>query len=155
MPENTNRQTVLILEDEPIISRILTRTLSFEGLETDSAENGLIAQDKIASGKNYDLFLFDIRTPVINGIEVYTYIEEYCPEAVSKVIFMTGDCLNATTSGFLERVKRPVIEKPFRPEELLELINRVMPSLLTHNKPAAQLLPAGQELQYRQFAYGR
>ena len=131
MTENTNRKNVLILEDEPTITRILTRTLSCEGMEVDSAENGLIAQDKIASGKNYDLFLFDIRTPVINGMQVYTYLEEHYPEAVSKVMFMTGDCLNAATSRFLERVKRPVLEKPFTPEQLVKLINQVMPGKLS------------------------
>jgi DNA-binding response OmpR family regulator len=133
MSENTKRKKVLVMEDEPIISRILTRTLSSKGLEVDAAENGQVAEDKIASGKNYDLFLFDIRTPIINGMQVYMYMEEHFPENASKVIFMTGDCLNGATSRFLERVKRPVIEKPFRPEELLELINRVMPPVLMHN----------------------
>jgi DNA-binding response OmpR family regulator len=126
MPENTNRKKVLVLEDEPVITRILTRTLSFEGMEVDSAENGQVAKDRIASGKHYDLFLFDIRTPIINGMQVYKYLEEHRPEATSKVMFMTGDCLNAATSHFLEKVQRPVIEKPFTPAELVELINRVM-----------------------------
>jgi len=126
MPENSICKKVLVMEDEPIINRIVTRTLSAEGMEVDSAENGLVAEDKIASGKNYDLFLFDIRTPVINGMQVYKYIEEHCPEAASRVIFMTGDSLNTATSRFLERVKRPVMEKPFTPAELLELIHRVI-----------------------------
>jgi DNA-binding response OmpR family regulator len=133
MSETINQKKVLVMEDEPIISRILTRTLASKGLEVDSAENGQIAEDKIASGKNYDLFLFDIRTPIINGMQVYMYIEEHFPESTSKVIFMTGDCLNTATSRFLERVKRPVIEKPFRPEELLDLITRVMPPVLSHS----------------------
>jgi DNA-binding response OmpR family regulator len=124
MLENTNGKKVLVLEDEPVITRILTRTLSFEGMEVDSAENGQVAEDRIASGKNYDLFLFDIRTPVINGMQVYKFIEEHRPEAVSKVMFMTGDCLNAATSNFLERVKRPVLEKPFTPVELMKTINK-------------------------------
>jgi DNA-binding response OmpR family regulator len=127
IPENTNRKKVLVLEDEPVITRILTRTLSLEGMEVDSAENGLMAKDKLASGMGYDLFLFDIRTPIVNGIQVYKYLEDHYPAAASKVVFMTGDCLNAATSRFLERVKRPVLEKPFTPIELLEFINRVMP----------------------------
>ena len=124
MPESTRCKKVLVLEDEPVITRILTRTLSFEGMEVDSAENGQVAEDKIASGKNYDLFLFDIRTPIINGMQVYKYIEDRRPEDTAKVMFMTGDCLNAATSRFLEKVKRPVLEKPFTPAELLEKIRK-------------------------------
>jgi DNA-binding response OmpR family regulator len=124
MPENKNPKKVLIMEDEPVISRIVTRALSAEGMEVDAAENGLIAEARIASGNNYDLFLFDIRTPIINGMQVYQYMEKHCPGAASRVIFMTGDSLNAATSHFLERVKRPVLEKPFTPAELLEKINK-------------------------------
>jgi|WetSurMetagenome_2_1015567.scaffolds.fasta_scaffold45808_2 CheY-like chemotaxis protein len=124
MPENTKRKKVLVLEDEPVISRILTRTLASEGLDVDSVENGQMAQERIATGKHYDLFLFDIRTPVINGMQVYRYIEEHRPEATSKVMFMTGDCLNAATSQFLEKTKRPALEKPFTPAELLEKVHK-------------------------------
>ena len=126
MSDNTNHKKVLVLEDEPVISKILTRALSSEGMEVDATENGLLAEARIASGKKYDLFLFDIRTPVINGMQVYQYIEERYPQAVSKVMFMTGDNLNTATRNFLERVKRPVLEKPFTPSELMELINQVM-----------------------------
>jgi CheY-like chemotaxis protein len=131
MLENSNGKKVLVLEDEPIISRILTRTLTSEGLEVDSVENGQAAQERIASGKHYDLFLFDIRTPVINGMQVYRFIEEHRPEATSKVMFMTGDSLNVSTSNFLEKVKRPVLEKPFTPAELLEKLQKnFTPALL-------------------------
>jgi len=124
MSEKTNSKNVLVLEDEPIITRILSRTLTSEGMQVDTAENGVIARNNIKSGKHYDLFLFDIRTPVLNGIQLYQYIEEHYPEATSRVVFMTGDCLNAMTSRFLENAKRPVIEKPFTPGELLEFLNQ-------------------------------
>jgi DNA-binding response OmpR family regulator len=127
MSETTSPKNVLVLEDEPIITRILTRTLSSAGMKVDTAENGVIARNNIKSGKHYDLFLFDIRTPILNGMQLYQFIEENYPEAASRVVFMTGDSLNAMTSCFLEKAKRPVIEKPFTPGELLDFLNRPKP----------------------------
>jgi DNA-binding response OmpR family regulator len=37
-----NYNRVLLLEDEPVIGRIIKRTLSADGFEVDVAENGLI-----------------------------------------------------------------------------------------------------------------
>jgi CheY-like chemotaxis protein len=126
MPDNINPVKVLILEDEPVIIKVVTRALVYRGMEVDAAENGLAAKEIIDSGRDFDLFLFDIRTPVINGMQLYEYMEENYPEAAAKVIFMTGDCLNTVTNRFLERVNRPVLAKPFTPADLMEIISRVI-----------------------------
>lgn len=121
-PDNYNKERVLVMEDEPIISKVLSRALTANGYAVDTAENGVVAKEKIASGKEYDLFIFDIRTPVISGIQVFEYFEKEHPDLTEKVVFMTGDCLNLATTRFLERVKRPVIAKPFTPDQMLSLI---------------------------------
>ena len=97
MPENKIKPKVLILEDEPVISKVLYRAFFAAGLDSDIAENGLYAEEKLASGNKYDLFVFDIRTPIVSGMQLYEYMEKNYPETVDKVIFMTGDYLNATT----------------------------------------------------------
>ncbi len=124
MPENNKR--ILMMEDEPIISKVLCRALEREGFEVDSAEDGIIAKEKIDSGKKYDLYLFDIRTPLISGIELYEHLKKNYPGLQEKVVFMTGDCLNTATGLFLEKVKRPYISKPFTPNQILDLIKKAM-----------------------------
>ena len=124
MPDNNTALKVLVLEDEPVISKVISRTLKSIGMETDVADNGLIAREKIDSGADPDLFIFDIRTPVINGIQLYEYMEKKYPDLSKKVIFMTGDYLNAVTLAFLDRVKRPFIHKPFTPDQILDLIRK-------------------------------
>ena len=57
-----NKKTILLIEDEPIISRVCVKTLTADGYEVDIATNGLIAKD-MANKKVYDVFLSDIRTP--------------------------------------------------------------------------------------------
>lgn len=123
--KNTPRQ-VLIAEDEPIISKVLVRILKTAGLEADVAENGLAATEMIDAGKDYELYLLDIRTPVINGMQLYEYMHEIYPEMTAKVIFMSGDYLNAATFEFLERVKRPFIAKPFTPDQIMDLVKKTL-----------------------------
>jgi len=120
---DVKNQMVLLLEDEPIISKIVSRTLAADGLGVDVAPNGQIAKEKIDSSMAYDLFIFDIRTPVINGMQVYEYMERAHPDMTQRVLFTTGDCLNTTTRTFLERVNRPFLAKPYTPSEIKTVIS--------------------------------
>jgi CheY-like chemotaxis protein len=114
---------VLLLEDEPIICRIISRTLAACGFSVEVAPNGLIAKEKIEAGQ-YDLFIFDIRTPIINGMQLYEYLEQKHPELTKKVVFTTGDSLSTTTKKFLDRVNRPFLFKPYTPEQIKNLITQ-------------------------------
>jgi DNA-binding NtrC family response regulator len=126
MPIDNIFRRVLLLEDEPIICKVLARTLKADGMEVDIACNGLIAKEKIDAGNKYDIFIFDIRTPIISGNQLFEYLETKYPEFINKVVFTTGDCLNTTTAAFLERVKRPFVMKPYAPEQIKSLITQVL-----------------------------
>jgi CheY-like chemotaxis protein len=123
---NENRARVLVLEDEPIIGRATCRTLISEGFDVDVALDGLIAKDKIESESQYEFLIFDIRTPGINGIQLYEYLELEHPELTTRVIFTTGDCMGETTKIFLEKVNRPFLSKPYTPTQLRELIRSLL-----------------------------
>ncbi len=60
---------ILVVEDEPAICDLCQRVLTGEGFEMDIAVNGKVAQGMIEE-KQYDLFLFDIKLPVMNGQEL-------------------------------------------------------------------------------------
>jgi len=125
MVPDIHHHKVLLLEDEPIIGRIIARTLSADGFEVDVAENGLIAREKINANNHYDIFIFDIRTPVISGMQLYAYLERERPELTDKVIFATGDYVNTVTRTFLERVNRPFLAKPYTPAQIKSMIQQV------------------------------
>jgi DNA-binding NtrC family response regulator len=125
MPDKDKRR-VLFLEDEPIISKVVTRILAADGFEVDVANNGQVAKDKINSGTGYDLFIFDIKTPIINGIQLYEYLEKDHPELTEKVIIATGDSLNDTTKKFLERVNRPFLAKPYTLAQIKTTVHQVL-----------------------------
>ena len=116
---------ILIVEDEPAITELCRRVLVSEGFEVDDAGNGSIAETRLEK-QNYDLFLIDIRTPVMNGREFYQSIVKRHPDLVSQVIFTTGDLLTGDTRTFLEESGRPFLPKPFSPDELRAAVTQVL-----------------------------
>lgn len=118
---NTHRRRALVLEDEPVISRICRSILMAEGFDVDTAMNGLIAK-KMVDDKSYDLCLTDIRTPAMDGIQLYQYLEQEHPELARRVIFTTGDVMSGHIAQFLEGTKRPFLPKPFTLDELKQVI---------------------------------
>ena len=72
---------ILVVEEEPAISELCRKVLTDEGFEVDIAVNGKIAQG-IIEGKQYQLFRFDIRLPVINGKELYQWLQGKHPQLV-------------------------------------------------------------------------
>lgn len=115
------RKSVLVVEDEPAISQVCLRALAGEGFDVDMAINGEVARRMMAE-KDYDLCLIDIRTPVMNGKQVYQTIMERHPGLASGVIFTTGDVMGSDTQAFLEQSGRPFLPKPFTPNELKKIV---------------------------------
>ena len=109
---------ILVVEDEPGISQVCLRTLASDGFEVDIAVNGIEAQAQLQQIDDYDLILIDIRTPVMNGKQLYHYIIEKYPKLASGTIFTTGDVMAEDTSKFLSQSSRPFLPKPFTPDEL-------------------------------------
>ena len=116
---------ILVVEDEPAISDVCQRVLTSEGFEVDIAINGKVALDMIEE-KQYDLCLIDIRTPVMNGKELYLWLEEKHPKLASRVIFTTGDVMSGDTPDFLEQAARPFLAKPFTPDELRAIMRETL-----------------------------
>ncbi len=120
-----NIKRTLVVEDELVISEACRRILTGEGFEVDIAINGRVAQD-ILEEKQYDLCLIDIRTPEMNGIELYQWLKEKYPQQAERVIFTTGDLMGGDTQIFLEQTNRPFLPKAFTPDELKTVVRETL-----------------------------
>jgi DNA-binding response OmpR family regulator len=116
---------VLVVEDEPSIGQVCSRTLRGEGFEVDIAENGAEAQEKLKA-KDYDICLIDIITPVMNGKKLFNWIKEARPELLTGVIFTTGDSINPDTRDFLKKTGKPFLPKPFTLDELKIMVRETL-----------------------------
>lgn len=122
-PDGT-RGRILIVEDEAAICRLCQVVLTGEGFEVDIASNGKIAQEKLAK-YDYELLLIDLRMPM-NGQGFYQFLVVKFPILLSKVIFTTGDTLDQETRRFLDNSRKPLLSKPFSPEDLKALVSKTL-----------------------------
>ena len=76
--------------------------------------------------KDYDLCLIDIRTPVMNGKELYQWLKEKHPQLARRVIFTTGDVMGGDTQSFLEQAARPFLPKPFAPDDIKAIVRKTL-----------------------------
>jgi CheY-like chemotaxis protein len=124
-PTEGQSPRILVVEDEPAICQVCLRTLTAEGFEVDIAVNGAIA-GKMLGEKKYDLCLIDIRTPIMNGRELYQHIRDQYPNFTGKIIFTTGDVLDEKLASMLNRAERPYLPKPFTPDELKTIVKKTL-----------------------------
>jgi DNA-binding response OmpR family regulator len=104
--------------------RILTR----EGFEVDIAVNGIVAQDMIKK-RQYDICLIDVRTPEMNGTELYQWLQKKYPRVANQIIFTTGGVLDEKTMPFIKQSGRLFLPKPFTPDELTKIVRKALKQL--------------------------
>jgi len=121
----TKQKRILVVEDEAVIGQLCQRILTGEGFEVNVAGDGKVAQDMIKK-QPYDLYLIDIRLPVLGGKELYVWLQEAYPESVGRVVFATGSAMGEDTQSFLQNSGRQVLTKPFTPEELKVRITQAL-----------------------------
>src|SRR5690625_7913481 len=76
-------KTVLVVDDEERIRRLIRMYLERDEFIVEEAENGEVALD-MALKKDYDVILLDILMPVMNGLELC----EHLREEKNKQVFM-------------------------------------------------------------------
>lgn len=124
-PENLK---VLLVEDNLLNQKFAMATLKKEGHEVTIAENGKIAVEKYLKA-NLDLILMDIQMPVMDGIEATKEIrkieKENNVEEPIKIIAITAYVMERDRGMCLRAGMDEYLAKPFKPSELINLINYV------------------------------
>ncbi len=112
---------VLVVDDDRAITLVLAQILAADGLEVDTAFDGLAALDKVAA-KPFDLVVSDLRMPRLDGLGLYHALAESHPALAQHVIFMTGDTLDREAKVVLEGGGVPMLMKPFDLAELRRIV---------------------------------
>jgi two-component system, sensor histidine kinase len=118
---------VLLVEDNFLNQKVVIATLEKAGHKVDLAENGKIAIEMYQKN-NYDLILMDIQMPIMDGIEATKKIRKLEKENNSstiKIIAVTAFALDRDKEQCLNAGMDEFLSKPFKPNELLSLINKL------------------------------
>lgn len=118
MPVNEKKNTVLIIEDEPPIRKLLTITLESANFKVVDADAGLVGA-RLAASVKPDIVLLDLGLPDIDGKEAIAIIREWSqvPIVVCSVRDADEEVISALNLGADDYVT-----KPFNPDVLLARI---------------------------------
>jgi CheY-like chemotaxis protein len=117
---------VLLIEDEPAVMALVRAVLEGHGYSVVPTESGAEALRLLAEG-NFHGVVSDMRTPGgVDGAQVYAWIAAHRPELASRLVFITGDIANEETAATLRRTGAPCVEKPFRVQEFISVVQQTM-----------------------------
>ena len=117
-------RTVMIVEDEYFFRELLRDILEKEGFTiVAEAENGVEGVEKYRSIRP-DLTIMDIFMPEKNGIDATSEIVS--GDAHAKILICSGTGYDEHVEDAMKAGARGVIYKPFFPEEIAEIVNKVM-----------------------------
>lgn len=106
---------ILVVDDDPAISEMLTIVLQGEGFAPIVVGDGLEAV-KAAKELSPDLILLDLMLPGMNGIDVCKEIREY---SNVPIVMLTARTDTVDVVLGLESGADDYIHKPFKPKELV------------------------------------
>jgi len=115
---------VLIVDDEQSLTAMVAEILHSAGLKTSRVHSGQEALNWLKNN-DCDMILSDIRMRDKDGPALWQALNTHHPTLNQKTAFMTGDMLSADIPPFLQQTRRPWLEKPFTPEQLLELVAKI------------------------------
>ncbi len=130
----TPKGKILIVDDDPVLRRLLVDTLSAIGYETVAASDGVEALAQLRKYENgIELLVTDVKMPRMDGLTLLRKIRRSHPEL--PVLFITGVVSEeimaaAAPDGFLS--------KPFRIARLEELIEKTLSERYANTPPPIQ-----------------
>ena len=113
------KKSILIIDDDKYIQQVFMRILRKQGYETDSAETGQEAMEKLQSQK-YDLALIDVKLPDTNGTDLISRIHAASPKMIK--IAITGFPSIEDATKVIDRGASAYLVKPVKSEELVRII---------------------------------
>jgi CheY-like chemotaxis protein len=119
-----NAGRILLIEDEPSVIAFLHAALERKGYAVVNAASGAEGLERLSEGE-YAGVISDIRMPgAVNGAEVHAWIQKNRPELRTRIILISGDTANSDTQAFLAQSGTPCIEKPFRVQQLISIVEK-------------------------------
>ncbi|CAM3948729.1 DNA-binding response regulator MtrA [Corynebacterium diphtheriae subsp. lausannense] len=106
---------ILVVDDDPAISEMLTIVLEAEGFEPVAVTDGAVAVDAFRA-ESPDLVLLDLMLPGMNGIDICRVIRQ---ESAVPIVMLTAKTDTVDVVLGLESGADDYINKPFKPKELI------------------------------------
>ena len=132
-PGAKENETILVVEDEDYIRRMVSRVLTRSGYQVMTAEDGLLAIELFKKeAEKIDLVLLDVVMPHCGGPEAARVMRSLNPDVV--LLFTSGYSEQGIDSLLQELPGVDLISKPYRAQALLTRVR----SLLDKGSPTEE-----------------
>lgn len=143
-----HRPTLLIIDDDRAIRRLLTRIAERSGFDVDSAKDGIQAMEMMEK-QNYDIAIVDLMMPRLSGYELIEKISTLTPRPT---VLVATALMNGDVAHLDDSMVRKVIKKPFdinavaaalieTAKEIAERRSSESPPTLIVAQPAGEIQP--------------
>ncbi len=133
---------VLIVEDDPLMSRMYQKIFTFEKYEVAMAGDGEEGMVKVKETKP-DLILLDVMMPKLNGLEMLDHLKADPNSKSIPVVMLTNlagekDAETALSKGAVKYI----IKSDHTPKEITEMVNEILAGHSRDSVPSAPATPA-------------
>src|SRR4029453_9585693 len=115
--------TVLVVDDDPVILKLLEVNFEMEGftvLVARDGEEGI----QVARDDQPDLVVSDIMMPKVSGLELVTALKADPTTSDIPIILLSAKAQNADVRSGLDAGPDDYVTKPFEPLDLVDRVNR-------------------------------
>ena len=116
---------LLLIEDERAVMEFIRTALERHGYACTAAQSAAEGI-RLLERKTFGGIISDMRTPGgASGADVHAWILAHRPQLRERMLFITGDTVNEETMKALQNTGVPYIEKPFRVQDLINIVGRI------------------------------
>jgi DNA-binding response OmpR family regulator len=117
--------TVLVVEDDPVILRLLEVNFELEGFTVVLAHDG---EEGIAAARSErpDIIVSDIMMPKVSGIELVEALKADEKTAGIPIILLSAKAQTGDLKSGMDSGADDYVTKPFEPLELVDRVNALL-----------------------------
>jgi len=117
--------TVLVVDDDPVILKLLEVNFEMEGFQVVRASDGAEGLER-AREVLPDIVVLDVMMPRMTGYEVAKALKEDAETAHIPIIFVTARAQSTDVERGMELGVEDYVTKPFDPLELIDRVNNLL-----------------------------
>lgn len=117
--------TVLVVDDDPVILKLLEVNFEMEGFTVLVARDGEEGIE-VARADQPDLIVSDIMMPKVSGLELVTALKSDPSTSEIPIILLSAKAQNADVRSGLDAGADDYVTKPFEPLDLVDRVNRLL-----------------------------
>jgi len=117
-------QTVLVVDDEPLVAELLLGALDDDGLQGRVVGTLREALEAVRTG-GLRALIIDVCLPDGNGVELLRQALALRPELAGHVALVTGSTEGREALGLTAADQMPLLTKPFRMEQITRLVRSI------------------------------